>query len=96
MTFRKGCGNNFSAAFCVRFFKKNVSRETLDQLIKFHWLICVLRLFVNLGCDVIKFEINLIFLIKPLFDMTESSRQKSKYLEKEKSFFDEKVVKAFH
>ena len=38
------------------------------------------------GCDVINFEINLIFLIKPFFDMSEHSRQKCKYLEKEKSF----------
>ena len=32
------------------------------------------------------FEINLIFLIKPFFNMTKKSRQKLKYLEKEKSF----------
>ena len=38
------------------------------------------------GCDVMSFEIKLIFLIKPLFYMTKNSRQKSKYLEKEKSF----------
>ena len=31
------------------------------------------------------FEINLIFLIMPLFDMTENSRQKIKYYENEKS-----------
>ena len=40
-------------------------------------------------CDVIKFEINLIFLIKPLFYMTKKSRQKLKYLENEKSFLGE-------
>ena len=38
------------------------------------------------GCDVIKFEINLIFLIKPFCQMTKKSRQKLKYLENEKSF----------
>ena len=38
------------------------------------------------GCDVIKFEINLIFLIKPFFYKTKNSRQKFKYLEKVKSF----------
>ena len=32
------------------------------------------------------FEINLIFLIKPLSYMTKKSRQKFKYLETEKSF----------
>ena len=36
------------------------------------------------GCDVINFEINLIFLIKPFRDMTEKSRQKFKYPENEK------------
>ena len=38
------------------------------------------------GCDIIGFEINLIFLIKPFLYMTKKSRQKFKYLEKEKSF----------
>ena len=37
-------------------------------------------------CDVINFEINLIFLIKPFFYMTENSRQKFKYFETEKGF----------
>ena len=40
------------------------------------------------GCDVINFEINLIFLIKSLFYMTTKSRQKFKYFENEKSFKD--------
>ena len=38
------------------------------------------------GCDVINLEINLIFLIKPFFYMTEKLRQKFKYLENKKSF----------
>ena len=39
------------------------------------------------GCDVINFEINRIFLMKPFFCKTKkTSRQKIKYLEKEKSF----------
>ena len=38
------------------------------------------------GCDAIKFEINLIFLIKPFCYMTKKSRQKPKYLENEMSF----------
>ena len=37
------------------------------------------------GCDVIKFEINLVVLIKPLCYMAKKSRQKLKYLENEKS-----------
>ena len=36
--------------------------------------------------DVIKFEINLIFLIKPFLYMTKKSRQKFKYHENKKSF----------
>ena len=35
-------------------------------------------------CDVINFKINLIFLIKSFFCMTEKSRRKLKYLENEK------------
>ena len=38
------------------------------------------------GCDVICFEINLIFLIKLHFLLTKKSRQKFKYLENEKCF----------
>ena len=38
------------------------------------------------ACDVIKFEIKLIILIKPFFYMTKMSRQKLKYIENEKSF----------
>ena len=40
----------------------------------------------KIGCEVISFEINLIFLIKPYFDITKNSRQKFKYLENEKNF----------
>ena len=39
-----------------------------------------------LGCDVIKIEINLTFLIKLFLYMTRKSRLKFKYLENEKSF----------
>ena len=38
------------------------------------------------GCDVINFEINLIFLIKPFFYMTKKSRQTFKYLAHKKAF----------
>ena len=38
------------------------------------------------GCNVINFEINLIFLIKPFFYMTKKSRQKFEYLGNEKRF----------
>ena len=54
----------------------------------------LLKILVNLciasvcesGCDVINFEINLIFLIKPFFYMKKKSRQKFKHLENKKSF----------
>ena len=47
------------------------------------------------GCDVINFEINFIFLIKPFFYMTKKSRQKFKYLEKENGFQGE-IKSIFH
>ena len=45
-------------------------------------------------CDVTKFEIKLIFLIKPFRYMTKKSRQNLKYLENEKSFLG-KIKKHF-
>ena len=38
------------------------------------------------GCDIINFEINFIFQIKPILYVTKKSTQKFKYLENEKSF----------
>ena len=46
------------------------------------------------GCDVINFEINLIFLIKPFLCMIRKSKQKLKYLENEKRVSS--VLKDFH
>ena len=40
------------------------------------------------GCGVINFEINLIFLIKPLFLYDQKSIQKFKNLENEKTFYN--------
>ena len=51
-----------------------------------YWAICILKLFVLPGCNVINYEINLILLIKPFLYMTKKSSQKFKYLENEKSF----------
>ena len=42
-----------------------------------------------------KFEISLIFLIKPFRYMTKKSRQKRKYLENEKNFWGE-IKNIFH
>ena len=58
------------------------------------WLPLLLEILGNMcitivclpGCDVINFEINLVFLIKAFCYMTKKSRQKFKYLENEKSF----------
>ena len=41
------------------------------------------------GCDVLNFEINLIFLIKSFFLHDQEPRQNFKYLENEKSFYGE-------
>ena len=38
------------------------------------------------GCDVINYEINLMFQIKPFLYVIEKSIQKFKYLENEKGF----------
>ena len=47
------------------------------------------------GCNVIHFEINLSFLIKPFSYMTRKSRQKFKYFENEKRFYGE-IKSIFH
>ena len=46
------------------------------------------------SCDVINVGINLIFLIKSIFYMPKKSRQKFKYLENGKRFF-QAIKKAF-
>ena len=40
----------------------------------------------NYNCNVMNFEMNLIFLIKSFFNMTKKSRQKFNYLDNKKSF----------
>ena len=50
--------------------------------------ICVV-IICQPGCDVIKFQINIIFLIKLFCCMTKNSRQKLKHHENEKSFWSE-------
>ena len=47
------------------------------------------------GCDVINFEINLIFLIKPFLYIIIKSRQKFKYLGNKLSLYDE-IKSIFH
>ena len=47
------------------------------------------------NCEVIKIEINLIFLMKPFRYITKRSRPKLKYVDKEKSFWGE-IESIFH
>ena len=56
--------------------------------------ICVV-IICQPGCDVIKFQINLIFLIKLFCCMTKNSRLKLKHLQNEKSFWSE-IKTIFH
>ena len=44
------------------------------------------------GCDVINFEINLIFLTETFSSMTENSSQIFEYLENEKRFYGEMKI----
>ena len=56
------------------------------------WLPLLLEILGNMciamapGCDIINFEINLIFLIKLFFYMNKNSRKKSKHLKNKNSF----------
>ena len=67
------------------------------------WLPLLLEILDNMcitivcypGCDVIKFEINFIFLIKLFCYMTKKLRQKFKYLKNGKSFWGE-IKSIFH
>ena len=90
--FRKGPGNSFPTTFCVWFFKENVSYIIWRNSIA--GLPLVLEILANIsvtnvcfpGCDVINFEINLTFLIKPFLYTTKKSGQKFKYFDNEKDF----------
>ena len=86
--FGKGSGNNFSTTLCLCFscYTLLIDQTSLSDcfyLLRYR-AICVLPLFVSKGSDVINFETNLIFLIKPFLHCTEKSRQKFKYVEKKK------------
>ena len=97
--FRNGSANSFSTTFCVLLFKKKCSSCYILLTDQMPLADCILLLEIlgNIciamvcfpGCDIINFEINLIFLIKLFFYLTKMSRQKFKYLEIEKSFLDE-------
>ena len=78
-------------------FVDDFSRKMFLMLYSVNWpnsLPLLLEILLNMriaivyepGSDVINFEINLIFLIKPFSYMTKKSREKFKYLANEKSF----------
>ena len=54
-----------------------------------------IAIFFFAGVDVLSFEANLIFIIKPCPYRTKNSRQKFKYLENKKSF-QGKIKSIFH
>ena len=70
-------------------FAYDFSRKAFLMLYFINWLPLLLEILLSMGigifcepgCDVIKFEISLIFLIKPFFLVTKKSKQKIKYLE---------------
>ena len=66
----------------------------LSLLLKILGNICI-EIVCYLACDVIKYQISLIFLTKPFRYMTKNSRQNLKYLENEKSFWAEMKI-VFH
>ena len=91
---RKGSGTWFSTTFCVRFFTEVISHFKFYQLIKFHFLLPLLfeildNIFIAIICcpvfNVINFEIDLSFHIRPFFYITKTSGQKCKYLKIQKS-----------
>ena len=57
----------------------------LPSLLEISGNMCIIIVCFS-GYDAINVKIILIFLIKPMFFLTKNSRQKSKYLEKEKRF----------
>ena len=64
---------------------RNISFISLVISILFLRNMCI-AIACFIGCDVINFEIKLIFLIQPFLHVTKKPRQKFKYLENEKSF----------
>ena len=90
--FSEESGTSFSTTFCRWFFKKNVSPVIFYYLTNFHCLKIGQYVYYNClltVCDVISFDINLIFLFKPFCYITKKSRQKFKDLENKKSFLGE-------
>ena len=73
--------------FCMIFKEKYFSRFILlvDQISLPDCLYFLIIICCSV-CEVINFKINFGFLIKPVFYITKTSRQKCKYLKNKKSF----------
>ena len=81
----------------ILIFQERVWEQFLHHILCICFSVCLSLLLEMLGslciaivcfpgCDVINFEINLIFLIMSFVYMTKKLKQKLKYLENEKSF----------
>ena len=90
LIFRIGSGASFSTTFVYDFSRKMLLKlHSINWPNFIVWLTLLLQILGNIcitivcypGCDVIKSEISLIFLIKSFCCMTKKSRQKLKYLE---------------
>ena len=90
----------FAYDFSIKMFLMFYSTSWLNFIV---WLPILREILGNMfiaivcwpGCDVMKFEINLIFLIKSVCYVTIKSRQKFKYFENKKSFWG-KLKTIFH
>ena len=75
---------NFVYDFSRKMFLSSILLT--DQISLFGCFYFVIAIVSQPGCDVINFETNFIFLIKPFLYMSKQRRQKFEYLEKEKRF----------
>ena len=90
----------FAYDFSIKMFLMFYSTSWLNFIV---WLPILREILGNMfiaivcwpGCDVMKFEINLIFLIKSVCYVTKKSRQKFEYFENKKSFWG-KLKTIFH
>ena len=97
---RKGLGIVSQQILCMIFQKMLLMLYSINWPNVIIWLSLLLEILSNMwiaidcwpGCDIIDFEISPIFITKPFLYITKKSRQKFKYLEKEKSFKGEKEV----
>ena len=103
--FRKSSRNSFSTHILGIIFQERyfhvISINRPKSIVSLPLLLKILDNICNAivccpGCDVINFEISLIFLIKQFFYLAKNLRQKFKYLENEKSFQGETKSTFYH